>query len=100
MADLRTRGGLHHRLHLSENDVLVTSVYASEDGLATVEEIEASATQLPPDTTFVEIEGGNHAGFGWYGEQDGDGEASSTREARQEQVVAATLDLIEAVAAR
>ena len=49
---------------------------ASNDGLATPDEIEASAAQLPPDTTFVEIEGGNHAEFGWYGEQAGDGAAS------------------------
>ncbi len=85
---------------LSTSELLVTSVYATEDGLATIDEIEASASQLPPDTTFVRIEGGNHAQFGWYGEQDGDGEASIPRAEQQEQVVAATLDLIEAVAAR
>ena len=85
---------------LSASDVLVTSISASEDGLATPAEIEASAAQLPADTTFVEIAGGNHAQFGWYGEQDGDGQATITREAQQEQVVSATLTLIEAVAAR
>ena len=56
---------------LSESGLVATSVYATEDGLATVDEIEASAAQLPADTAFVRIEGGNHAGFGWYGEQDG-----------------------------
>ncbi len=83
---------------LSESDLLVASVSATEDGLATIEEVEASAAQLPADTTFVEITGGNHAGFGWYGDQDGDGEATISREAQQEQVVAGTLELIEAVA--
>jgi dienelactone hydrolase len=85
---------------LSASDALVTSISASEDGLATPAEIEASAAQLPADSTFVEIAGGNHAQFGWYGEQDGDGQATISREAQQEQVVSATLSLIEAVAAR
>lgn len=83
---------------LSDSEVLVTSIYATEDGLATLDEIEASAAQLPPETTFVEIDGGNHAQFGWYGEQDGDGEATISREEQQAQVVAATLELLEAVA--
>ena len=83
---------------LSESDVAVTSVFATEDGLATLEDIEASTDQLPADTTFVEVEGGNHAQFGWYGEQDGDGVATISREAQQEQVVAATLALVEDVA--
>lgn len=84
---------------LSGSDIMVTSIYATEDGLATLDEIEASAAQLPADTTFVEISGGNHGQFGWYGEQDGDGVATISREAQQQQVVAATLQLIEAVAA-
>jgi pimeloyl-ACP methyl ester carboxylesterase len=79
---------------LSEAPLAATSIYASEDGLATIEEIEGSRVQLPPDTTFVEIVGGNHAGFGWYGPQDGDGEATITREEQQAQVVEATLELL------
>ena len=31
---------------------------------------------LPDDTAYLEIGGGNHAGFGAYGPQRGDGEAS------------------------
>ncbi len=83
---------------LSDSDLLVTSIYATEDGLATVDEIEASAAQLPADAGFVRIDGGNHAQFGWYGDQDGDGQATISRAAQEEQVVAATLELIEAVA--
>lgn len=82
---------------LSEQAIEVTSVYATEDGLSTIDEIEASRVQLPPTTMFVEISGGNHAGFGWYGPQDGDGEATISREEQQAQVVEATLDLLETV---
>jgi dienelactone hydrolase len=85
---------------LGGHEAQVTSIFATEDGLATVAEIEASAAQLPADTTFVEIDGGNHAQFGWYGEQDGDGQATISRESQQQQVIAATLDLIETVATR
>lgn len=84
---------------LSESGLVTTSVYATEDGLATVDEIEASAAQLPADTAFVRIEGGNHAGFGWYGEQDGDGEATISREEQQAQTIEATLAVLEAAAA-
>jgi pimeloyl-ACP methyl ester carboxylesterase len=84
-------------LTLRSADVAVSSIYATEDGLATIDEIEASAARLPPDTTFVEIEGGNHAQFGWYGEQDGDGTAAITREEQQAQTIEATLELLAAV---
>ena len=85
---------------LSDADLIVASISASEDGLASREEIEASAAQLPPDTTFVEIEGGNHAQFGSYGEQAGDGEATIPPAEQQDQAVAATLAVLEAVSAR
>jgi pimeloyl-ACP methyl ester carboxylesterase len=84
---------------LGDHDIAVTSIYASNDGLATPDDIEGSIARLPADTNFVEIAGGNHAGFGWYGPQDGDGEATISREQQQDEVVAATLHLIEAVEA-
>ena len=82
---------------LADSTIAVTSIYASEDGLSDPAEIDASRSQLPADADFVEIEGGNHAGFGWYGDQAGDGTASISREEQQSQVVAATLELLERV---
>jgi dienelactone hydrolase len=83
---------------LSDTDLVVTSVSASEDGLASAEETQGSAAQLPPGTTFVEIEGGNHAGFGSYGPQGGDGVATISPAEQHRQVVEATLALLETVA--
>lgn len=40
---------------------------------------------LPEDFVEVVIEGGNHAYFGVYGAQDGDGEAGITNEEQIEQ---------------
>ena len=50
---------------------------------------------LPSDTIRVEIAGGNHAQFGWYGNQPGDNEATIRREIQQEQIVNATIQLLE-----
>lgn len=84
---------------ISTEPVLGVSVYGSEDGLSTVEEIEDTAQYLPQDTEFVLIEGGNHTNFGLYETQDGDGEATITPAEQQTLTVAATLDLLDAVEA-
>ncbi len=79
---------------LSGRDMAVASIYGTLDGLATEDKIAASRPLLPPDTAWVPIEGGNHAQFGWYGPQDGDNDASITRAAQMDKVVAATLALL------
>jgi len=60
---------------LADRNIPVLSLYASGDGLATPDEIRDRARLLPADTRYVLIEGGNHAGFGSYGPQRGDGVA-------------------------
>jgi len=49
---------------LAESGLPVTSIYASADSFATVEEIEAGKAFLPADTQYVPIEGGDHYQFG------------------------------------
>ncbi len=80
---------------LSTLSISVTSIYASLDGLATNQDIQDSISRLPANTTYVEIEGGNHAQFGWYGSQKGDNPANILREEQQEQILFATLNLLE-----
>ena len=79
---------------LSASSLTVTSISASLDGLATPEEIEASRPLLPFDTSWIVIEGGNHAQFGWYGPQPGDLQAKISREDQQAHIVQATVDLL------
>jgi dienelactone hydrolase len=79
---------------LSGHSLAVTSISGTRDGLSTEDKIAASRALLPPDTTWVPIEGGNHAQFGWYGPQRGDGAATISREQQQEQIVAATSELL------
>ncbi|MFC1802461.1 alpha/beta hydrolase [Thermoproteota archaeon] len=65
---------------LSSVELMVTIIYASNDNLATPMEIEESLIYLPANTRKVLIEGGNHAQFGYYGKQNGDGVETITRE--------------------
>jgi hypothetical protein len=80
---------------LSQSAVQVASIYATLDGLTSDADIDASRLLLPADTDWVEIEGGNHAQFGWYGEQRGDNPATISREDQQVQVLQAILALFE-----
>jgi dienelactone hydrolase len=84
---------------LSGHPLAVASIYGTLDGLATEDKIAASRPLLPGNTLWVAIEGGNHAQFGWYGPQSGDGTATISREEQQRQIVAATLELLSRLAA-
>lgn len=83
--------------NLADSTIKVASIYATLDGLAIQEKIDASRKLLPADTTWVQIEGGNHAQFGWYGLQSGDNPATISREEQQIQIVQATLNLLSSV---
>jgi predicted esterase len=79
---------------LSDTMLAVTKIYASNDGLASVEEVKANAIYLPDDTNWVLIEGGNHGQFGYYGAQLGDNAATISREQQQELTVEAVLAVL------
>lgn len=82
---------------LSALTIPVMKLYATNDGLASVEEVKENAIYLPSDTLWVEIVGGNHQQFGYYGAQLGDGEAEISREDQQAQVLDAVLQMLELV---
>jgi hypothetical protein len=81
--------------NLITSNIFVTTIHGSEDGLVSSKQIQDSLTQLPPSTVRVEIAGGNHAQFGWYGAQQGDNAAKISRELQQSQIVNATLQLLQ-----
>ncbi len=83
--------------NLSNSGLKVVSIYGSRDGLATGDKIDASRPLLPTGTTWVQIDGGDHAQFGWYGDQAGDNPASISRSDQQAQIVAATLGMLESL---
>lgn len=57
----------------------VLSIYGSNDGVMNPEKYRQYRPNLPELTEQI-IDGGNHAGFAFYGPQEGDGEASISRE--------------------
>lgn len=73
----------------------VTSIFASSDGLTTIADIDASRPLLPAGTRWLEIAGGNHAQFGWFGPQPGDGQATISREDQQAQLIAGTVQTLQ-----
>jgi dienelactone hydrolase len=79
---------------LSDQPILMTSIYGTLDGLATPEKVLAATPLLPAGTTWVPINGGNHAQFGWYGPQEGDNPATISREQQQVQILTATQELL------
>jgi hypothetical protein len=81
--------------NLSKYDLLVTTVHGSNDGLVSISQIQNSLEMLPSTTVYVEIAGGNHAQFGYYGDQSGDNQATITREAQQSQTLNATVELLQ-----
>lgn len=85
---------------LSGFNLEVVSIYGSNDYVLSTEGLENSRTLLPKTTSWVLIEGGNHAQFGWYGTQPGDGEATISRIEQQAQVLTATAELLTTIQSR
>ncbi len=82
---------------MSQAPLKFVTVHGSHDGLATPAKIADSLKLLPSGTTDVLIDGGNHAQYGNYGPQAGDGVATISREDQQQQTVTATLELIKQI---
>jgi len=72
---------------LSSLEIEVYSFYGSEDKVLNMEKYEEYRGNLPVEVVEEVIEGGNHANYGHYGAQEGDGEASITRKEQQECVL-------------
>ncbi|WP_154332970.1 alpha/beta hydrolase [Eggerthella guodeyinii] len=77
--------GSYSASDLSDTDLGVISLYGSNDQVLNRTKLENNADLLPEGAATVEIEGGNHASFGTYGPQSGDGEATITPADQQTQ---------------
>lgn len=63
---------------LSNIDLPILSVSAEKDGVMNWDRYESTKSLLPDTTIYENIEGGNHAQFGYYGTQRGDNESAIT----------------------
>lgn len=82
---------------LADSQIAVVSIYATRDGLLSVEEVDASRQFLPSGSAFIPIEGGNHAQFGYYGPQAGDNDPVVSRDLQQQAAVKSTLALLDSL---
>lgn len=69
---------------LATSDIPILSLAASEDGLVQEEDLVAAKAYLPKKVQYEVIDGGNHAGFGSYGPQKKDGQATISNQRQQE----------------
>ncbi|MBE6878658.1 MAG: hypothetical protein E7488_05780 [Ruminococcaceae bacterium] len=79
---------------LSDNEVKTLCIHGSEDKVLNWDKHTEYMENLPEKAKCCVIEGGNHAQFGSYGDQKGDGEATLTAEKQLEYTAEAIIEFI------
>jgi hypothetical protein len=80
---------------LSALDIPITLIYGSRDPATNAEKVLPRRRLFPEDARFVRIDGGDHHQFGSYVTQPEDNHATISREAQHQQIIAATLDVLQ-----
>ncbi len=62
------------------SDLKVLSIYGTDDRILNIDKYNECKSNLPSEYKEVVINGGNHANFAYYGEQNGDGKALISKE--------------------
>lgn len=75
----------------------VLSLTGTVDGVLNWQAYDQAKKYLPEQTVFEEIKGGNHAGFGSYGEQKGDKPAQINNDEQQQEVADQLIDWIKTI---
>ena len=86
-----------NNVNLSSTDLKGLTTYGSNDLVLSMDSVNAGLPQLPAGTIVQVIEGGNHAQFGNYGPQPGDGTATISSAEQQSRTVELMLRLFRAV---
>ncbi|MGD7045912.1 alpha/beta family hydrolase [Jeotgalibacillus proteolyticus] len=81
----------------SGSSLPMLSLFGKNDGLTTKDQIQESEALLSQSAKVCEIEGGNHAQFGLYGEQKGDQPADISALKQQNEMVQITLEWLEKI---
>ena len=80
---------------LVSDDLKVISIYGNKDEVINEEKLDAGVEFVPVHYTEIGLGGANHAGFGNYGPQEGDGEPTMEREKQQEMTVHYIMKMIQ-----
>lgn len=71
---------------IADTQLPVLSLTASNDEVLDWDNYQAAKEYLPATTDYEEIAGGNHGGFGSYGDQSGDGTATISNGKQQTEI--------------
>lgn len=82
---------------LSDAGILVSSSYGTLDNGVSSFTNPSNVEKLGPALVFTVIDGGNHEQMGWYTGQPNDPPATISREAQQDRIVEATVELLQAL---
>ncbi|WP_379133277.1 alpha/beta hydrolase [Paenibacillus sp. sgz500958] len=77
---------------LKGTTLAVLSILGTEDEVIDKDSYRKGRTYLPDNTVYYSLEGGNHAQFGSYGIQKGDGDAKISADEQQNRTVTVMLD--------
>jgi len=77
---------------ISDSGFRVLSIFGSKDGVLNMDSYRSSRSNLPADFSELIIGTGNHAGFGNYGPQKGDGVAEITPKQQQAETAEAVAE--------
>lgn len=80
---------------LGDRPLKTASIYGSRDEVLDRQSLDDARERLPEDTEYVELAGANHAQFGDYGEQGGDGSATTSDDEALSETVAASARLVQ-----
>lgn len=72
--------GAYSTADLSDKDIYALSLFGNNDKVMNFEKYKKYKKNMPDNFMETELRGGNHAYYGMYGEQEGDGKAQMTNE--------------------
>lgn len=81
----------------SNSDVKILSIFGSEDKVLNLEKYAEYKQNLSKNTREFVIQGGNHAGFGFYGNQEGDGTATISNTEQIEKTAELIAEFVDSV---
>ena len=70
-----------------DESLLAITIYGSEDHVLNMKKLNAAKRFLPENSKEYVIDGGNHAQFGNYGLQTGDGKSTVSSETQQQKTI-------------
>lgn len=87
--------GAYSANNLTKAEFPVLYIYGTNDEILTRKKLDKGLQKSAEDTRVIELEGGNHANFGSYGKQKGDGKAKLSAKKQVSQTAGEILRLIE-----